>query len=71
MAVGNHPDFAPARVAIANERLAGIVMQPGMMLLYGLCKMGIVWPCSLDDLEAHTAWLESHGIPDSSRSEVF
>lgn len=59
-----HPEFAAARLTIANERLEGLTMPPGMMEHCGLCKLGWVRPCSLDDLAAHVAWLKRHGIPD-------
>jgi hypothetical protein len=71
MAAGNHPDFAASRVTVANDRLSGLVTPLGMMQFMGLCLGGFMWPCSIDDLAQHTAWLESHGIPDSSKCELF
>lgn len=69
--LGNHPTFASARLTVANERCEGLVMPPGMMEYYGMCAMGFLEPCSFSDLESHTLWLESHGIPDSTGTEWF
>ena len=65
---GQHPMFVAARLTVSNERCAGLVMPPGLMESFGLCAVGYVEPCSLDDLEAHIQWLERHGIPNSSTS---
>ena len=66
MAMSGHPMFESARLAVANERLEGLLLPKGMMEHMGLCKMGLMKPCSLDDLENHVAWLEKHGIPNAS-----
>lgn len=63
---GQHPQFGPARLTVANERLEGIVMPRGMMENFGMCSMGYIRPCSVDDLESHVEWLGRHGIPNSS-----
>jgi hypothetical protein len=64
--MGGHPEFVPARVATANDRLEGLLLPKGMMEFFGLCQMGLMKPCSLDDLENHIAWLDKHGIPNAS-----
>lgn len=56
-----HPEFGAARLTVANERCEGLTMPLGMMEHFGLCKMGYIRPCSLEDLESHLRWLESHG----------
>ena len=66
-----HPEFGPARLTIANDRVEGLVMPFGMMEQFGLCRMGWIRPCSIDDLDRHIAWLTSHGIPDSVAAEPF
>lgn len=66
-----HPEFGAARLTIANERVEGLVMPFGMMEHFGLCAMGWIRPSSLDDLNRHHDWLESHGIPDSCSLEEF
>lgn len=63
---GNHPDFAAARLTIANERCEGLVMPPGLMEHMGLCMYRMIRPCSNDDLADHRKWLEKHGIEDST-----
>ena len=55
--LGGHPQFAPSRLTVANERCEGLVMPPGMMKHFGLCKMGFIEPCSTEDLESHAEWL--------------
>lgn len=62
--IGNHPQFAAARLTVANERLEGLRMPLGMMKLFGMCAMGYVRPCSTGDLKPHLKWLEKHGIDD-------
>lgn len=59
---GQHPSFGPARLTVANERIEGLRMPRGLMENFGMCRMGFIEPCSLDDLENHQAWLEKHGI---------
>jgi hypothetical protein len=67
-----HPEFASARLCVANERCEGIVMPLGMMEHFGLCRDGIIRPCSIDDLPKHQRWLKKHGIPDSAElSDVW
>ncbi len=68
---GQHPAFGPARLTIANERIEGMVMPFGMMEHFGLCQMGWIKPCSLDDLDSHIQWLEKCGIPNSCSVEPF
>lgn len=63
--LGNHPDFGPARLAVANERIEGMTMPLGVMESLGLCKMRWIDPCSSDDLEGHIEWLEENCIPNS------
>jgi len=65
--IGQHPSFPAARLVIANERCEGFAMPPGMMSKFGLCSMGCIRPCSVQDLENHRIWLERNGIPDSTR----
>ncbi len=65
-AVGGQPQFHAARLCIANERCEGLVMPLGMMERFGMCQMGYIEPCSMDDLDAHAEWLASHGIEDSA-----
>lgn len=65
LGIGQHPDFAAARLTIANERCEGLVMPPGLMEHMGLCKLGLIRPCSIEDLDAHIDWLQRHGIPNS------
>lgn len=65
------PDFASARLMIANERLEGLTMPLGVMEHFGLCTKGWISPCSLNDLDQHIAWLESHQIPNSCRCVPF
>ena len=57
-----HPTFSGCRTCVANDRVEGLVMPFGMMEHYGLCKVGVIRPCSVDDLNTHLSWLESHGI---------
>ena len=72
MAMGfQHPRFEPARLTIANDRIEGLVMPLGMMEHLGLCKMGFIRPCSIDDLDQHILWLNSQGIPDSVGTKLF
>lgn len=61
-ACGNHPSFGPARLTVANERIEGLRMPLGMMEHFGMCKMGFIEPCSLDDLTDNQAWLDKHSI---------
>ena len=71
MRMGAHSDFNAARLCVANERVAGLTMPKGMMEHMGLVKMGVMRPCSIDDLDARHDWLESHGIPDTVSCEAF
>lgn len=72
MAAGfQHPEFAAARLTIANERCEGLVMPFGIMEHFGLCQGGWIKPCSLEDLESHIEWGDRHGIPNSSQLEAF
>ena len=66
-----HPQFGPARLTIANERIEGLRMPLGMMEHFGLCQMGWIRPCSLEDLDSHIEWLEENGIPNSCGLEPF
>jgi hypothetical protein len=63
---GQHPQFEPARLTVANERVEGLVMPEGMMERFGMCAMGYVAPASIEDLPDHHDWLARHGIPDAS-----
>lgn len=65
MRIGQHPSFGPARLTVANERIEGLRMPFGMMEHFGMCKMGFVEPCSINDLLGHQAWLERHGIGET------
>ncbi len=69
MRMGGHPKFGPSRLTVANDRLEGITMPPGMMELLGLCAMGYIHPCSDADLERHLDWLDRHGLLNSGRCE--
>lgn len=69
--IGGHPSFGPSRVTVANDRCEGLVSPVGLMEHRGLCKMGFIEPCSVDDLESHAAWLEGLGIPDSTSTNPF
>lgn len=71
MKIGQHPLFAAARLTVANERIEGSLMPLGMMEHFGLCKMGLIRPSSLEDLQWHLAWLDRHGIPNSCGQEPF
>lgn len=63
MAMGfQHPDFGPARLTIANERIEGLRMPLGMMESFGLCKFKLIRPASIEDLKRHQTWLESLGV---------
>lgn len=66
-----NPNFEPARLTISNERCEGLVMPLGLMENFGLCAEGWIDPCSIDDLVAHSRWLESYGIPDAGYSQPF
>jgi len=68
---GQHSEFAAARLTIANERCEGLVMPAGMMEHFGLCKLGVMAPCSMDDLDAHLAWLTRYGIPTDTGCTPF
>ena len=69
--LGGHPEFAPSRLTVANERCAGFTMPKGIMEHFGLCAHGYVEPCSMEDLEQHAKWLAAHGIPDSASCDPF
>ena len=66
-----HPEFAAARLTIANERIEGLVMPCGMMEHFGLVQQGWIRPCSVDDLDSHIEWLKKHGLPNSVALEIF
>jgi hypothetical protein len=63
MRIGQHPEFESARLTVANERIEGLAMPLGLMEHMGMCEMGFVDPCSIDDIDRHTAWLDRH-VPD-------
>lgn len=65
LGIGQHPDFAAARLTIANDRVEGTVMPLGMMEVTGMCRMGYMKPSSLDDMDAHIDWLENNDIHNS------
>lgn len=72
MAMGwQHPDFEAARLTVANERCEGLVMPFGLMEHFGQCLVGILAPCSIDDLESHLAWGKRHGIPSDGSCQPF
>ena len=72
MAAGfQHPEFAAARLTIANERIEGLVMPRGMMEHFGLAQQGWIRPCSVNDLGSHIEWLEKHGLPNSTALEIL
>lgn len=54
--------FDMARVAVGNEREEHMRMPFGMSEHFGLVRIRVVLPCSLDDLEWHQAWLAKHRI---------
>ena len=63
MAIGvQHPDFAAARLTVANDRIEGTLMPLGMMEHFGLCKYGHIAPSSMGDLDGHIDWLEKHDL---------
>ena len=55
-------DFHMARIAIGNERQEHLRMPLGMSEHFGLVKMGLVRPCSFEDLDRHLDWLDCHGL---------
>ncbi len=63
--IGQHPDFAAARLTVANERVEGTLMQLGFMEHFGMCSMGYIRPSSLKDLDAQSDWLENYDIQPS------
>ena len=70
MALGfQHPEFAAARLTIANERIEGTLMPFGMMERFGLCRAGFILPSSIRDLDRHIQWLERSGIANSCSLE--
>jgi len=71
MAMGGHPKFSASRLAVANDRIEGMLMPRGMMEVMGLCQMGYMRPCSFDDFPAYIRWLDQHGIPNSCEVKSF
>jgi hypothetical protein len=63
---GIHPDFVAARLCVANERCEALTMPLGMAELFGMCKEGVVRPCSNEDLNRHLDWCERNGISISA-----
>jgi len=70
-AVGGQPNFSAARLTIANERCEGLTTPLGMMEHFGMCQMGFIEPCSIEDLDGHATWLESVGVPDDTGCVPF
>lgn len=66
MAIGGHPMFEGARVATASERLEGLLLPKGMMERFGLCQMGLLKPCSVEDLANHLVFLELNELPNAA-----
>jgi len=67
---GIHPDFAAARLCVANERCESLSMPKGMAELFGMCKEGVVASASLEDLDRHCEWLKRNGIPEHAGLEA-
>jgi hypothetical protein len=68
---GQNPDFAAARLTIANDRCEGLVLPLGFQELRGLCAAGYIAPCSNEDLPQHLRWLKRHKIPTHCICEVM
>ena len=68
---GQHHEFGPARLTIANERIEGMSMPFGLMENCGLCQLGFLLPCSIDGLDHYCEWLEANNIPNSLSCEAF